>query len=74
MGTERLCIFYRTSSKHPGVGLGVGHCDLGMTRTVCDGDIRFCEKPEALIEYLYVEWTRCGKGEMGYEVRSEAKS
>jgi len=50
MSTSGKCKFYR-DSEGIGMGRGIGHCDLDGYQTICDGDIKFCEKPDALKEY-----------------------
>jgi len=72
MATERPCVFYR-ASKSQNIGLGIGQCDLGIAWTICDGDIRFCENPDALIKNLYVKWGRKRKSEGNYGEQSVAK-
>ncbi len=47
MSVRQRCSFYR-DSKGLGLGRGIGHCDLDGGQTVCDGDLRFCEKPSEL--------------------------
>lgn len=51
MSLSRRCTFYR-DSESLGIGRGIGYCDLDGHQTICDGDIEFCEKPDALKEYL----------------------
>ena len=41
------CSFYR-DSRSLRAGRGIGYCDLDNCRTVCDGDVSFCEKPTDL--------------------------
>ena len=36
---------------------GIGYCDLGVIWTICDGDIKFCEKPNVLAGCL-LEWDK----------------
>jgi CheY-like chemotaxis protein len=55
------CIFYR-DSKGIGMGKGLGYCDFDGCQSVCDGDIQFCEKPDAMRKYLL---DRKGKEEGG---------
>jgi hypothetical protein len=57
METEKGCLFYRKSDI-PSMGPGIGYCDLGVVWAICDGDIKFCEEPDALIRNLYVEWRK----------------
>ncbi len=33
-------------------GKGVGCCDLDSGSTTCEGDVKFCDKPDALKRYL----------------------
>jgi len=51
MGLERHCSFYR-GRETLNLGRGIGYCDLDGNQTLCDGDIQFCEKPDALRKQL----------------------
>jgi CheY-like chemotaxis protein len=51
MSLSRRCTFYR-DSESLGIGRRVGYCDLDGHKTICNGDIEFCEKPDAFKEYL----------------------
>ena len=33
-------------------GKGIGYCDMDGNSTNCDADIKLCEKPDALKQYL----------------------
>jgi hypothetical protein len=33
-------------------GKGIGYCDMDGDNTNCDADIKLCEKPDALKQYL----------------------
>jgi len=33
-------------------GKGVGYCDIDSNSTTCEGDIKCCEKPDALARYF----------------------
>jgi len=57
MGIEKKCLFYR-KSESSNLGPGIGYCDLGGIWAICDGDMKFCEEPSALIKNFYVEWGR----------------
>jgi CheY-like chemotaxis protein len=50
MSIFKKCPFYRDSENFA-MGRGLGHCDL-CGQAICEGDIQFCEKPEALREQL----------------------
>jgi hypothetical protein len=50
MSLGRDCPFYRDSETLQ-FGHGIGYCDLDCDRTTCNGDIHFCEKPDALRKY-----------------------
>jgi hypothetical protein len=47
------CPFHRVSE---GIGMGndPGYCDLDASQTICDGDIKFCEKPNTMEQYILV--------------------
>ena len=32
--------------------MGLGYCDFDGSQAICDGDMQFCEKPDALKKYL----------------------
>ena len=66
MPISRPCSFYR-DSESLNLGRGIGYCDLDCDRTTCDGDIHFCEKPDALKKYLTEQKRR--EGGMGWEKR-----
>jgi len=51
MPISRPCSFYR-DSESLNLGRRIGYCDLDCDRTTCDGDIHFCENPDALKQYL----------------------
>ena len=51
MSFKRQCPFYR-DSETLNIGRGIGYCDLDCDRTTCEGDVKFCEKPDALKQYL----------------------
>ena len=33
-------------------GKGIGYCDMDNGSTTCEGDVKSCEKPDALKRYL----------------------
>jgi len=66
MPISRPCSFYR-DSESLNLGRRIGYCDLDCDRTTCDGDIHFCEKPDALKKYLTEQKRR--EGGMGWEKR-----
>ena len=57
--SAKKCSFHRSLSSL-NFGLGIGSCDLEGSHTICDGDVLYCEKPEALAKYLYREGLRQG--------------
>lgn len=69
MRTERGCLYYRKSN-NLNMGPGIGYCDLGVVWAICDGDIKFCEEPDALIRKFYVEWGKNRAREMKENVQS----
>jgi len=34
-------------------GKGVGYCDIDSGSTTCEGDVKFCDKSDALKRYLH---------------------
>lgn len=34
------------------MGKGIGYCDIDSGSTTCEGDVEFCERPDALKKYL----------------------
>jgi hypothetical protein len=54
MGQQRKCSFHRALNV-VSYGFGIGLCDLEGEDTVCEGDIRYCEKADALVSHLFQE-------------------
>ncbi len=54
MTIKRPCQFYRNPDSLY-FGQGIGYCDLGVIWSICNGDIKFCEKPDEMIRLLYEE-------------------
>ncbi len=50
MSILKKCAFYR-NSKSLSIGRGLGHCDL-FGESICEGGVRFCEKPDLLRKRL----------------------
>ena len=51
MGEEKKCPLFR-KRESLSMGKGIGYCDIDSSSTTCDGDVKFCEKPDALKQYL----------------------
>jgi len=51
MGQEKKCPLFRRSESLR-IGKGIGYCDVDSCSATCEGDIKFCEKPETLERYL----------------------
>jgi hypothetical protein len=66
MSSKRQCSFYR-DSEILSMARGIGYCDLDGNQTICDGDVSFCEKPDALRKYLLDQ--KRGEGGLGWEKR-----
>jgi hypothetical protein len=47
------CPFHLVSESI-GMGKGMGYCDLDASQTICDGDIKFCEKPNTMEQHILV--------------------
>lgn len=51
MGNEKKCpLFRRPESLN--IGKGIGYCDIDSSSTTCEADINFCDKLDALKQYL----------------------
>jgi hypothetical protein len=51
MGEEGECTLFRRPESLS-FGKGIGYCDIDGNSTTCDGDANFCEKPDALKQFL----------------------
>ena len=51
MKEEKECPLFRRPESLS-FGKGVGFCDMDGSSTKCDADTKFCEKPDALKQYL----------------------
>jgi hypothetical protein len=51
MGEEKKCPLFRRPESLS-IGKGIGYCDMDSNITTCEGDVRFCDKTEALKRYL----------------------
>jgi len=51
MVEEKICPLFR-GSEGLDMGKGIGYCDMDSSSTICEGDVLFCEKPDALKKYL----------------------
>jgi hypothetical protein len=51
MGEEKKCPLFR-KPESLSIGKGIGYCDIDSSSATCEGDVKFCEKPEALKRYL----------------------
>jgi len=69
LNVKKTCIFHRESN-HPSLGRGIGYCDLGLVWAICDGDIKFCEEPEAFIRNLYSLWQKQKRTDMNVKVQT----
>jgi hypothetical protein len=49
-GSKGCPLFRRPESLS--FGKGIGYCDMDGNSTNCDSDIKLCEKPDALKQYL----------------------
>ena len=51
MGEEKKCPLFR-KPESLSMGKGIGYCDIDSSRTICEGDVKFCENPDTLRVYL----------------------
>ncbi len=54
MGEEKKCPFFR-QPEGLSFGKGIGYCDIDSGSATCEGDVKFCEKPDALKQYLRIK-------------------
>ena len=55
-GGKECPLFRRPESL--GFGKRIGYCDMDGNSTNCDADIKLCEKPNALKQYLQTKLSR----------------
>lgn len=51
MGEEKKCPLFRRPESLS-IGKGIGYCDFDSNSTSREGDVKFCETPDALRLYL----------------------
>ncbi len=51
MRNQKICPLFRRP-EGLGMGKGIGYCDIDSGSTTCEGDVEFCERPDALKKYL----------------------
>jgi hypothetical protein len=51
MGEVKKCPLFR-QSEGLSFGKGIGYCDMDGNSAVCEGDVKFCEKTDAMKQYL----------------------
>jgi len=51
VGEEMKCLLFRRRGIS-GMRKKIGSCDVDGESTTCEGDITFCEKPDALRQYF----------------------
>ena len=51
MGEKKKCPLFR-KPESLSMGKEIGDCDIDSSRTICEGDVEFCERPDALRLYL----------------------
>jgi hypothetical protein len=62
MGEEKKCPLFR-KPESLSIGKGIGYCDIDSSSATCEGDVKFCEKPEALKRYLRAKLDKLGEKE-----------
>ena len=60
MTNQRGCRFFR-DPEGTQFGRGIGYCDLGVVWSICDGDMKYCEKPDVMIKTLFEEQKRAAE-------------
>ena len=51
MGSEKKCSLFRRPESL-GMEKGIGYCYIDSSRTTCEGDVKFCQRPDALRVFL----------------------
>ncbi len=51
MGEEKKCPLFRRPESLS-IAKGIGYCDFDSSSTTCEGDVKSCERPDALRLYL----------------------
>ncbi len=51
MGEKKKCPLFR-KPENLSIGKGIGYCDFDNSSRTCEGDVEFCERPDALRLYL----------------------
>lgn len=51
MVDEKKCPLFR-KPESLGMGMGIGYCDVDSGCATCEGDVGFCERPDALKKYI----------------------
>lgn len=51
MEEQKLCSLFR-KPEGLGIGKGLGYCDMDGGSTTCEGDMEYCERKDALNQYL----------------------
>jgi len=51
MSNQKICPLFRRP-EGLGMGKGIGYCDIDSGSMTCEGDVEFCERPDALKKYL----------------------
>jgi hypothetical protein len=62
MGEEKKCPVFR-QPEGLSFGKGIGYCDIDSSSTTCEGDVKFCEKADALKQYLQRKLSKFEKKE-----------
>jgi hypothetical protein len=51
MGEEKKCPLFR-KPESLSIGKGIGYCDFDNSSAICEGNVKSCERPDALRLYL----------------------
>jgi hypothetical protein len=71
MLTDEKCSFFR-SFETPNQWFEIGYCDLEGDWVTCGRKVAFCEKPNALIKFLYLKWEKMRKHEASNRLKSKS--
>lgn len=62
MGEDKKCPLFR-QPEGLSFGKGMGYCDIDSGSTTCEGDVKFCDKLDALKQFLRRKFCKFEKKE-----------
>ena len=69
-GEEKKCPLFR-QPEGASLGKGIGDCEINSGRAACEGDVKSCERPDVLKQYLRRKLSESEKNEDEEEEEEE---